>query len=553
MFENDVAGLDEDATLAAVEGNEHTAVEVEVTRLLLAAQWADLHPGDAVDPHGLPGVERAVQPGGEGTPEIADFAPAELGCSLKTSAGSAKRLIADALDLRYRLPMTWAAARAGQGPVYQARHIATTTRHLTLGQARQVDARIAPTLGSVSWGRLQDVVDGLVYEADPEGADAAAELAARERFVRLGRVTEHGMRLIIAKIAAGDGAWGEAMIARLAEILKRDGDFDGLDIRRSKALGILITQPAEALRLLNSHHNDDDDPAQSPEPDRCPEPVEGSKPDDRPDETTNGGPAVNADVALRQAQGASSDLALRQAQGAGTRSLRIGPPPFDPAKARPPAIVYVHVSEEALRAGTGVTRVEDIGPVLLTRLRQVLGTSCQIQLKPVINLNDQPAPVDSYEIPARIAEHLRLRQPADVFPYAAGGSRRTDLDHTTPLPVPQQGRPARSDRGWETRAARPLPPPSQNPRAVECPTTRTRHLGLADASRTHLLGQQQWYSRARQRRLRPTDLARRQSTTRRPIRREPTGRKPRRRDRARPNPGVHIEQLTRSRRRRIRC
>ena len=134
--------------------------------------------------------------------------------------------------------------------MYQARHIATTTLHLTLGQARQVDARIAPTLGSLSWGRLQDVVDGLIYEADPEGADAAAELAARERFVRLGRVTEHWMRLIIAKIAAGDGAWGEVMIARLAEILKRDGDFDGLDIRRSKALGILITQPAEALRLL---------------------------------------------------------------------------------------------------------------------------------------------------------------------------------------------------------------------------------------------------------------------------------------------------------------
>ena len=347
-----------------------------------------------------------MQPGGEGTPEIADFAAAELGCSLKTSAGSAKRLIADALDLRYRLPMTWAAARAGQAPVYQARHIATTTRHLTLGQARQVDARIAPTLGSVSWGRLQDVVDGLIYEADPEGADAAAELAARERFVRLGRVTEHGMRLIIAKIAAGDGAWGEAMIARLAEILKRDGDFDGVDIRRSKALGILITQPAEALRLLNSHQNDDDDDDRD---DRCPEPVEEPQPDDHPD--------------------------------VGSRSLRIGPPPFDPAKARPRAIVYVHVSEEALRAGTGVTRIDDIGPVLLTRLRQVLGTRCQIQLKPVINLNDTPAPVDSYEIPARIAEHLRLRQPADVFPYAAGGSRRTDLDHTTPYLHPQRGGP----------------------------------------------------------------------------------------------------------------
>ncbi len=351
----------------------------------------------------MPGAEHAIQPGGEGTPEIADFAPAELGCSLKTRAGSAKRLIADALDLRYRLPMTWAAARAGQAPVYQARHIATTTRHLTLGQARQVDARIAPTLGSLSWGRLQDVVDGLIYEADPEGADAAAELAARERFVRLGRVTEHGMRLIIAKIAAGDGAWGEAMIARLAEILKRDGDFDGLDIRRSKALGILITQPAEALRLLNSHHNDDEDPAQSPEPDekledrdlfdRCPEPGEETDEAATDEAATD---AANADVARRPAQGAGTEVALRQAQGtdaaqgaeAGCRSLRIGPPPFDPAKARPRAIVYVHVSEEALRAGTGVTRIDDMGPVLLTRLRQVLGTRCQIQLKPVINLND---------------------------------------------------------------------------------------------------------------------------------------------------------------------
>ena len=375
--------------------------------------------------------------------------------------------------------MTWAAARAGQAPVYQARHIATTTRHLTLGQARQVDARIAPTLGSLPWGRLQDVVDGLVYEADPEGADAAAELAARERFVRLGRVTEHGMRLIIAKIAAGDGAWGEAMIARLAEILKRGGDFDGLDIRRSKALGILITQPAEALRLLNSHQNDHDDDDRD---DRCPEPVEEPQPDDHPD--------------------------------VGSRSLRIGPPPFDPAKARPRAIVYVHVSEEALRAGTGVTRIDDMGPVLLTRLRQVLGTSCQIQLKPVINLNDTPAPVDSYEIPARIAEHLRLRQPMDVFPYAAGGSRRTDLDHTTPYLHPQRGGPpgqtAVGNLGPLVRYHHRLKTHGQwNVRQPEPGTWvwRTPH-------RTHLPGQHQRHPPARQIRLRPTDLARREITTR---------------------------------------
>ncbi len=331
---------------------------------------------------GFPGAERAIQPGGEGTPEIADFAPAELGCSLKTSAGSAKRLIADALDLRYRLPMTWAAARAGQAPVYQARHIATTTRHLTLGQARQVDARIAPTLGSLSWGRLQDVVDGLIYDADPEGADAAAELAARERFVRLGRITEHGLKLVIARAAAGDAIWFKATIDRIAQILGLRGDTDPIDVRRSKAIGILA-QPAYALQLLCGHQD-------HPDQDQDSEPEHGVDVLD-PDPADE--PLFEANEATADPQPANKQVGEPADGGRSRRphqSLRIGPPPFDPERARPKTVVYVHLSEEALRAGTGVARVDDMGPVLLSRLRQVLGTRCRIQLKPVINLNDDP-------------------------------------------------------------------------------------------------------------------------------------------------------------------
>ena len=73
--------------------------------------------------------------GGEGTPTVGDFAPAELGCVLRISDGSAARLIGDALDLRHRLPLVWAAALAGQVPAHQARRIATATRHLSLDQA----------------------------------------------------------------------------------------------------------------------------------------------------------------------------------------------------------------------------------------------------------------------------------------------------------------------------------------------------------------------------------------------------------------------------------
>ena len=72
-------------------------------------------------------------------------------------------------------------------PAYQARHIASATRHLTAEQAALVDDRIAPVLGAVSWGRLQTLLDAAIIEADPVGAEQRAALAAQERFVRLGR------------------------------------------------------------------------------------------------------------------------------------------------------------------------------------------------------------------------------------------------------------------------------------------------------------------------------------------------------------------------------
>jgi hypothetical protein len=76
----------------------------------------------------------------------------------------------------------------------------------------------------------------------------------------------------------------------------------------------------------------------------------------------------------------------------------------------------VHLSEAALSAGSGVARVEDVGPVLLSRLHTLLGDHCSISLKPVIDLPAGHIPVDAYEIPASLREHLLLRYPADVFP-----------------------------------------------------------------------------------------------------------------------------------------
>jgi hypothetical protein len=172
-------------------------------------------------------------------------------------------------------------------------------------------------------------------------------------------------------------------------------------VRRSKAIGILA-QPAAALQLLCQHQHDDwdgpDDPTETP-----------------------------ADHATPSADG--------------SHSLNVTPPPFDPVRARPRAVVYIHLAAEALTAGTGIARVENVGPVMLNHLQTLLGNHCSISLKPVIDLPAGHIPADCYEIPAQLREQILLRYPADVFPYAAAVSRSIDIDHTIPYLSPDRGGP----------------------------------------------------------------------------------------------------------------
>jgi hypothetical protein len=323
-------------------------------------------------------------------------------------------------------------------------------------------------LGAVSWGRLQTLLEAAISQADPVGAAHQAAAAAQERFVRLGRASEHGLKLIIARATAGDAIWFKATVDRIADILARHGDTDPVDIRRSKAIGILA-QPAEALQLLCQHQDDDwTGPA---------EPVDPAETPEEPGQTA----------------GTEDPTAAESAH----QSLQITQPPCDPDRARRPAVVYVHLSAEALTAGSGVARVEDVGPVLLRQLRILLGDRCNINVKPVIDLSAGHTPVDSYEIPARLREQLHLRYPADVFPYAAGVSRRMDMDHTNPYLSPDKGGPPGQTRignlgphvrrnhrrkthgGWQVRQPEPGTWLWRSPH---------RRIYLVNATGTHPLG-----------------------------------------------------------------
>jgi hypothetical protein len=62
----------------------------------------------------------------------------------------------------------------------------------------------------------------------------------------------------------------------------------------------------------------------------------------------------------------------------------------------------------------------------------------------VIDLNDPPAPVDSYEIPDRHKRHVFLRHPASTFPWSTA-TNTLDLDHVMPyLPRLRGGPPGQT-------------------------------------------------------------------------------------------------------------
>jgi hypothetical protein len=93
-----IADLDPATALAVAAEARVTADRAEAVLLAVAAHYADLHPDPAVDrDHDdddegvgvgdrLPGMERARVYGGEGCPEVAEFAPVELGAVLGVSS-----------------------------------------------------------------------------------------------------------------------------------------------------------------------------------------------------------------------------------------------------------------------------------------------------------------------------------------------------------------------------------------------------------------------------------------------------------------------------------
>jgi len=207
-------------------------------------------------------IQRACAWGGEGTPEVSEYCAAELGALQGTGIMAARSLIADALDLRYRLPRLWGRVLTGGVRGWQARRIAEQTRALSWQACADVDHALSDFVGMMPWPRFATILSATVLEADPALALERAERARTTQDV-FSFDSEGGLKTVVAKAAAGDAIWFLATVNRIAEILAARGDSDPVGTRRARALGILA-QPAEALRLLIEHQHDRTDQPNEP-------------------------------------------------------------------------------------------------------------------------------------------------------------------------------------------------------------------------------------------------------------------------------------------------
>ena len=448
-----VDDLDANAVADALVAVGAKVVAAEAEQFRLVAHWADLHAPELVGEvteelvH-LRGGERIRLSGADGTPEITEFAAAEVGALSGRSTRGGEQLIADAVNVRFRHPLLWAAIARGEARVWLAVKVARrcAATKLNVDQAHWVDTQTTPYISTLPVGRFLELVEAKIIEADPDEAAARARARAVERFVRTSPTDDNGLRTLVARARAGDVLHLVAVLDRLADILAEDGTQGTQQERRAMALRI-ISNPARALQMLaraaartqtnQTNQAERAGQTEAPAGDPCPdEPVlrwdgQSDPAGRRTCRDENGElvltfPPTDADAPPLDPDGTLLDPDTLQALD----SLAA----FDESRFDPITVFHVHVDRDTVHQAHGVVRIERLGPLCTGELAAWLGeafTASRIQVRPVLDTRDC-APVDRYEIPRRQREILIGRHPHEVFPYGTLPVRGCDFDHVDP-------------------------------------------------------------------------------------------------------------------------
>jgi hypothetical protein len=396
-----IEDLDPDGVLAGLVEAETAERMAGRAKLELALRWCVLHPatgesgaavwGDA----GLSGFEDCEESlGGRGCPGIAAFAPEPFATALGVSTLTGMQLLADALDLSYRLPRSWERVRRLEVAPWRARRLAQATHSLSREAADWVDGRVASRIDSCGVVLIDRLIAHATATFDPQ-SQAEAEQAGKSAWdVRLLHRADGGWAGTSHLDATGDTVDLTRfydLVCDHAAHLARLGDSDPLGARKAKALGVI----ADAQSHLDLYRT----------------------------------------------------AAQAEAEQVERVEVRVRRPSL--AKTR----LYLHLDLTDLLhlpdglATAGVGEVERLGPATTARIREWLG-STRATIVPVLHVGHDPADdpadepaVDQHDPPDSIREAVVLRDRHCVFPWCRVEARACDLDHIEPYLPPDDGGP----------------------------------------------------------------------------------------------------------------
>ena len=319
---------------------------------------------------------------GPGAPLVAEFAVAEFAAAVGMPTETGKAYLGEALELRHRLPRTWARVQAGDLPAWRARRIARATIALSPAAAGFVDEQVAGFAHRIRPSGVDRLVEEAIVRFMPDQARRRREAAAdgRHAHVHTHQVSFEGTVWVEAQVDLADALDLDTALsvgaARLADL----GSTASLDVRRSEALGEMARHQL-ALDLDTTGDTGDPDTAATPAP--------------------------------------------------------------TPARQ---VVLHVHLSERGDHhpgrpAAPGPGGEHPLASSTPTRSAPGAASPAPGDVKPVVDLAEH-LHVDQYQVPDRLADQATERDVTCVFPWCTRPAEECDTDHVIPY---SEGGPTASD------------------------------------------------------------------------------------------------------------
>ncbi len=235
----DTAAVTAAGVLDFARDRRAAANTAEADLLQAAVIWADLHPVESIHDAALLSRygDQPLAVAGPGAPLVSEFCVAEFALAVGLPTETGKAYLGEAVELRHRLPRTWARVVAGDLPAWRARRIARETIGLSVAAAGFVDTQVAPYAHRIRPAEVDRLVADAVGRFMPAEAEKARRQAADGRYLAIEhtQVSFVGTSRIHGELDLADALDLETRIAHEAAVLAACGSEETFDVRRSQA------------------------------------------------------------------------------------------------------------------------------------------------------------------------------------------------------------------------------------------------------------------------------------------------------------------------------